>query len=124
VDQYKNNVSNAKPIGYYWRNNFENTAGIGGLYDILGPSSLTVEDASYVKIREISVGYKIGKIAGYGDWTVSVVGRNLKTWTRYQGFDPEVGLTGGQLGSGALNAIDAFTFPNLRTFTLTLNTSF
>ena len=102
----------------------ENTAGVGGLYDILGPSSRTVEDASYIKLREVSVGYRFGKIAGRGDWTLSLVGRNLKTWTNYNGFDPEVGLSGGTNGSGALNAIDAYTFPNLRTFTLTLTTSF
>ncbi len=124
VDQYNKTVETAKPIGYYWRNNVENTAGVGGLYDILGPSSRTVEDASYVKLREISFGYRIGKVGGIGDWTVSVVGRNLKTWTRYNGFDPEVGLTGGNNGSGALNAIDAFGFPNTRTFTLTLTSSF
>ena len=68
--------------------------------------------------------YRFGKIAGRGDWTLSLVGRNLKTWTNYNGFDPEVGLSGGTNGSGALNAIDAYTFPNLRTFTLTLTTSF
>ena len=124
VDQYNKTVETAKPIGYYWRNNTENTAGVGGLYDILGPSSRTVEDASYIKLREVSVGYRFGKIAGRGDWTLSLVGRNLKTWTNYNGFDPEVGLSGGTNGSGALNAIDAYTFPNLRTFTLTLTTSF
>jgi hypothetical protein len=124
VDQFNKTIETAKPIGYYWRNNTENTAGIGGLYDILGPSSRTVEDASYIKLREVSVGYRFGKIAGRGDWTLSLVGRNLKTWTNYNGFDPEVGLSGDTNGSGALNAIDAYTFPNLRTFTLTLTTSF
>ena len=124
ADQYNKTVETAKPLGYYWRNNFENTAGIGGLYDILGPSSQTVEEGSYVKLREVSVGYRIGKVAGVGNWTVSLVGRNLKTWTRYNGFDPEVGLAGGNQGSGALNAIDAFTFPNLRTFTFTLTSTF
>ena len=67
------------------------------------------------------------------------MGRNLKTWTKYHGFDPEVGYgavsgngantstTGGQAnssGSAIINAVDAFQFPNLRTFTFSLSTSF
>ena len=58
---------------------------------------------------------------------MSAVGRNVVTITGYRGFDPEVGVpnsSGGQLNSGALNAIDAFTFPNLRTFTFGVSTSF
>ena len=73
--------------------------------------------------------YRIGPIGGVGDWQVSAIGRNVLTITGYRGFDPEVGIsagstTGGQLNSGALNAIDAFTFPNLRTFTLGVSTTF
>ena len=59
-----------------------------------------VEDASYKKLREASLAYHLGNVPGMnGDWTVSVVGRNLKTWTRYTGFDPEVGF-GAVSGSG------------------------
>ena len=57
-------------------------------------------------------------------WTVGLIGRNLYTFTNYQGFDPEVGIGGGQSGSAAINAIDAFTFPNLRSFTVGVTTSF
>jgi hypothetical protein len=83
-----------------------------------------VEDASFVKIREISTSYNIGQLRNFGNWTVSVVGRNLLTFTDYSGFDPEVGISGGQSGSGLLNAIDAFTFPQLRTLSFVLNTTF
>lgn len=124
-DQAGRSVSNAKPIGYYFRANAAGgSSGIGGLYDVLGPNNNTVEDASFVKLRELSLGYRIGRIAGVGDWNVSVVGRNLLTFTDYKGFDPEVGVGGGSLGSGVLNAIDAFGFPNLRTFSFQISTSF
>jgi TonB-linked SusC/RagA family outer membrane protein len=133
-DQSGKTVAEAKPMGYYYRAGAPDGVGIGGLYDILGPNSRMVEDASYKKLREASVGYHFGAIPGIrGDWTVSVVGRNLKTWTKYTGFDPEVGFGGvsGQGGSGSnssgsavLNAVDAFTFPNKRTWTFSLNTSF
>jgi hypothetical protein len=78
-----------------------------------------------VKLRELSIGYRIGRLPGLGgDWNVSMIGRNLKTWTDYTGYDPEVGVGGGNFGSGALNAIDAFTFPNLRQVTFSISTSF
>ncbi len=51
-------------------------------------------------------------------------GRNLLTITGYRGFDPEVGLAGGDGASRAINAVDAFVFPNLRQFTVRLSTSF
>lgn len=122
VDQNGKSVADAKPIGYYFRT--QSTGGIGGLYDVLGPNNLTVEDASFVKLRELSIGYRVGSVQGVGDWTVSFIARNLKTWTKYTGYDPEVGLGGGNLGSGALNAIDGFTFPNLRQITFSIGTSF
>lgn len=122
VDQTGRSVQDARPIGYYFR--ATSAGGIGGLYDVLAPNNNTVEDASFVKIREASLGYRIGSVAGFGDWSVSLVGRNLLTFTKYKGFDPEVGAGGGANGSAVLNAVDNFDFPNLRTFTLTLSTSF
>ena len=122
ADQAGRGVADAKPIGYYFR--ATSTGGIGGLYDVLGPNNNTVEDASFVKLRELSVGYRIGRLAGVGDWALTLVGRNLLTFSDYRGFDPEVGSGGGSLGSGVLNAIDAFGFPNLRTLSVQLSTSF
>lgn len=59
-----------------------------------------VEDATFVKWREFSVrlgipeslGSRVGVLKGAA---VSVSGRNLKTWTGYTGFDPEINETGG-----------------------------
>jgi hypothetical protein len=118
-------VSTALPLGYFFRANSPESSGVGGLYDVLGTNSFTVENASYVKLRELSFGYRIGKIAGQGDWTVSIIGRNLYTWTPYSGYDPEVGInTSQQSGSAALAADDEYGFPNLRTLTLQLSSSF
>jgi hypothetical protein len=61
-----------------------------------------------------------------GDWSLSVIGRNLKTWTDYEGFDPEVGIqsTISDAGSGLINAIDAFTFPQTRSVSVVVGTRF
>ncbi len=122
VDQVGAGVENARPIGYYFR--AASAGGIGGLYDVLGPNNNSVEDAGFVRLREVTVGYRIGRIGGFGDWSASVIGRNLLTWTDYRGFDPEVGSGGGVQNSAVLNSIDVFGFPNLRQFTFSLRTSF
>jgi TonB-linked outer membrane protein, SusC/RagA family len=127
-------VETAKPLGYYYRVGApDNSSGMGGLYDLLGPNNAMVEDASYVKLRELNVGFHLGRIGNVGgDWSANLSGRNLHTWTNYTGFDPEVGFgavsgsnsTSKGSGSGAINAVDAFSFPNLRSFSFSLSSSF
>lgn len=130
VDQFGKSVEEAKPIGYYWRQGPSNAptagsvAGIGGFYDVLGPNTYNVEDASYVKLRELAVSYRLGPVGGAGDWKVGLVGRNLKTWTDFRGFDPESGNTSGPLGSAVLTGVAGYRYPKLRTYTLQLSTSF
>jgi hypothetical protein len=135
LDQAGASVETAKPVGYFYRRGPGGpgaSIGVGGFYDQLAsPNNRMVEDASFVKLREVSAGYNVGRVGGFGDWTVSVVGRNLKTWTDYSGFDPETGVGAGscitatcQAGSGLINAVDAFTFPQLRTVSFVLSTSF
>ena len=125
IDQAGQTVDHAKPLGYFGRGAPPtNPNGIGGFYNKLAPNSHFVEDGSYAKLRELSLSYNFGSIAGWGNWTASLVGRNLFTITGYHGFDPEVGLAGGSTGAGAINAVDAYTFPNTRTFTFGLTTSF
>ncbi|MEO8334487.1 MAG: SusC/RagA family TonB-linked outer membrane protein [bacterium] len=125
-DAANQTVENAKPMGYQWRAGPSESTGIGGFYDVLGPNNYVLETASYAKIREMSLTYKLGPVAKVGDWTVGIIGRNLKTFTNYSGLDPETGATGGnnQSGSGLINQVDAFGFPTLRTFTLSLSTRF
>jgi TonB-linked SusC/RagA family outer membrane protein len=128
IDAADKSLGEAKPLGYYWRRQFS-AGGLGGFYDVLGPNTRTVEDGSYVKFREMSLSYNVGAVRGVGDFTVGITGRNLMTFTDYTGYDPEVGAsstTAGTnvAGSRAVNGIDNYTFPNLRTFTLSLGTRF
>jgi len=117
-------VQLAKPVGYTWRAGGAEGVGSGGLYDQLGPNNYNVQSGSYAKVREMNAAYHFGSVGGVGDWTVSVVGRNLFTFTNYPGIDPETGATGGQAGSGLISQIDAFGFPTLRTFSFAVTTRF
>ena len=106
-----------KPVGYYGANT--------GLYNVLSVGSHFVEDASFAKLRELSLTYRVGRIGGFGgEWQAQLIGRNLLTFTNYTGFDPETGRGGGAGGSAVINGVDAFVFPNLRTFTFAIQTTF
>ncbi|RYX99920.1 TonB-dependent receptor, partial [bacterium] len=66
-------------------------------YDVNNVNSYWVEDASYVKLRELAIGYTFPKKAlafakgAIKGISAKVVGRNLFTITGYSGYDPEVG---------------------------------
>jgi TonB-linked SusC/RagA family outer membrane protein len=123
-DQANRDVGTAKPIGYGWRVGGSEGIGSGGFYDLLGPNNYNTEKGSYAKIREMAVTYQLGKIGGINDVSLQFIGRNIFTWTKYSGYDPELGVSGGQGGSGLINQVDAFDFPTLRTYTFTISTRF
>lgn len=125
-DQEGRTVENAKPIGYYWRaTRPENGAGVGGFYDVLGANNKTVQSGQYTKIREVNLSYSLGKVRGViGDWNLSLVGRNLWTFSDFLGWDPEVGNSGGNLNSSAIGNVAGYQYPPRRTFTFSLGSRF
>jgi TonB-linked SusC/RagA family outer membrane protein len=63
-----------------------------------------IQDASFAKLREVSITYSLperfaGAFRAKGA-TVSLAGRNLHTWTKYKGLDPEASFQGGSRGFG------------------------
>jgi hypothetical protein len=102
--------------------------GSSNIYNQGGPSSYFVEDATFVKLRELSVSYTLDQDLlqdAFGTGAVeriklSVIGRNLFTITDYSGWDPEVGLR-----SDANNfKLDEYAYPNFRTFTGSVSVQF
>ena len=97
------------------------------LYDATARNSHFVEDATYLKLRELSVGYtfnrsQLARVFGNALHSVSasVIGRNLLTFSDYTGFDPEVGS-----GSDAtLYRVDDFNYPPFRTVRAKLEIQF
>lgn len=84
-----------------------------------------LEDASYVRLKNISLGYNIPKgivkKAGLTNARVYVTGQNLLTFTNYSGFDPEVS-TFGETNTSA--GTDFLTFPQPRTVLFGINLGF
>jgi hypothetical protein len=107
----------AVPLGEAW------FTGPGGIFN--GPVSGFIEDAGFVKLREISLGYTfdqawVSRVLGFGSIDLRVAGRNLVTWTKYTGVDPETSLLG---SASAVRGIDYFNNPQGRSyvFSVTLN---
>jgi TonB-dependent SusC/RagA subfamily outer membrane receptor len=52
-----------------------------------------VENGAYAKLREVAVSYQLDprwlRLPGITSTTLTLAGRNLKTWTQYSGWDPE-----------------------------------
>ncbi|HEX6372156.1 MAG TPA: SusC/RagA family TonB-linked outer membrane protein [Longimicrobium sp.] len=101
-----------------------------GLERISGFGTFTkqyIEDASYVKLREVAVTWRVpssllGRAPGrVRDASVSLSGRNLVTWTDYTGLDPEVSNFGSQQ---IARGVDVAPFPPSRSFWLTFNFGF
>jgi TonB-dependent SusC/RagA subfamily outer membrane receptor len=61
-----------------------------------------VEDGTFVKLRELSVSYTLSSLGVsrfFGDGVdLTLSGRNLKVWTKYSGYDPEINLFGTNAG--------------------------
>lgn len=84
-----------------------------------------MEDGDFVKLRELSLtaGLPSGLAQRFGakGLSVTLAGRNLKTWTDYTGFDPEINFAG--TGSNFSTA-EFLTQPPARTVTLRLDANF
>ena len=81
-----------------------------------------VQDASFVKLRELSAAYTLPEswIPGASSATFTLAARELKTWTSYNGIDPEVSSA----GSGGVTAQDQALYPPLTRLYATLSLRF
>jgi TonB-dependent starch-binding outer membrane protein SusC len=90
-----------------------------------GTKSYFMEDASFLRLRNISLGFDFGKlftIKGVSRMQLVLSGRNLVTFTKYTGYDPEV--SSGTTNSAWDRGVDHNTIPNLKTFQVALNLGF
>lgn len=81
-----------------------------------------VDDGSFVKIREIGLTYNLGAIGkSIKNIQVSLMGRNLYSFDKYNGYDPETNA-GGQ--SSVLRGVDFGNVPIPRTYQLSFRATF
>ena len=93
------------------------------------PSSRFLEDGSYVRLKNVQVGYTLSdktiKTIGLSQVRVYVSGSNLLTLTKYSGLDPEMTVSDNSKNEGdRSNGIDWGTYPSARTIMLGLDITF
>jgi len=83
-------------------------------------SSRFVEDGSFVRLGEVTLGYKLpdrlAAAAKMDNARIYLSGRNLHTWTKYTGYNPDVNSAG--ITSNVVMGVDYYAYPLARTFTL------
>ncbi|MDR0893083.1 MAG: TonB-dependent receptor [Mediterranea sp.] len=88
-------------------------------------SDMLIEDASYIRLQNISIGYTLPK-----QWVNKVALTNVRlyaniqnvyTWTKYKGLDPEIGA---MYGDALMTGVDYGRYPSPRIYTFGLNVSF
>ncbi len=91
---------------------------VSGVYAI---EEWRVDDGSFIKLRELSLSYNVGKVKFINNLSINFSGRNLISWDNYKGYDPEVN-SGGQ--STLLRGIDFGATPIPRTFSFGIKADF
>ena len=85
-------------------------------------SDLYVTDGSYMRLKNIQLGYTLPKNITQrfyvNNLRVYVAAENLLTFTKYAGYDPEISSGGTSLG------VDYGVYPQSRTFTVGVNVGF
>ncbi|RYZ96509.1 MAG: hypothetical protein EOP47_23720 [Sphingobacteriaceae bacterium] len=84
-----------------------------------------IESGSYLRIQNISIGYNLpalwAKKAMLSAARIYVSGQNIYTFTKYTGYDPELGSYN---NSFTQTNVDTGNYPNPRTFTIGANLTF
>ncbi|WP_149524635.1 SusC/RagA family TonB-linked outer membrane protein [Sphingobacterium hotanense] len=87
-------------------------------------SSRWVEDGSYLRLKNLALGYNVPKTAigkiGIDQLRLFVSAQNIWTWTNYSGFDPEVSFQDSNRNIG----LDYMGYPNIKSFTFGINARF
>ena len=90
-----------------------------------GTKNYFYEDASFLRLRNVGIGFDLSKVVRMpATRRVQLVlsGRNLLTFTKYTGFDPEV--SSGTTNSAFDRGTDHNTMPNYKSYQATLNIGF
>ena len=82
-----------------------------------------VEDASYLRVKNLTLGYTIPFRLRNGveeKIRLFFTAQNVFTWTKYSGYDPELSRSGGNEQSNLLQGIDYGAYPTARSFSIGL----
>ncbi|MGM9740389.1 MAG: SusC/RagA family TonB-linked outer membrane protein, partial [Candidatus Cryptobacteroides sp.] len=111
TNQYKYMANRWHPV----RNPDSDLPRAGATNTVSIPSDRMVYDASYLRLKSVSIGYTFDlskKTSWLRDITLTASGENLYLWKKYNGFDPDVSSSG---DSSTLRRLDLGAYPKART---------
>jgi TonB-linked SusC/RagA family outer membrane protein len=118
VDQAGKSDSEKKTRVYY-----------GSLYDVNQNNAFWVEDGSFVKLKETSLTYRLpskslDQIANgfFDEVKLSLIGRNLLTFSDYKGWDPEIASY--DANTQQYFSVDYGVYPNQTSYSFSLQLKF
>lgn len=92
------------------------------------PSTYFLEDGSYLRIKNLQLGYNLPiewiSKAGMGSANIYIQGQNMFTFTKYSGLDPEINLRNYGSGADRQLGVDEGAYPASRNILLGVNVSF
>ena len=92
------------------------------------PSTRFLENGSYLKLKNVQLGYKLGnsalKTLGISNVRVYISAQNLFTVTKYTGLDPEQYNNSNNGNTVTAVGIDWGTYPSARTLSVGINANF
>lgn len=123
---YNNTANSVLPITNLGTRNIASNLIGGPVQEALGnaitASSRFVENGSYLKLANATLGYRIGDAGGFKNINVFLNGLNLFVITKYTGFDPEVN-TDKSVNGIPSSGIEYTPYPSARTVNFGVNFS-
>jgi TonB-dependent starch-binding outer membrane protein SusC len=123
-----NGLTDQPRIGVLSPNGLSYTPDPNGNYSLA--NSYFVEDGSYVKLKNVQLGYsfstKVLQRAHIKSARIYLMGNNLLTLTRYSGIDPELGSQDLSVNGGTTSrGIDSpYKYPSIKIYSFGLNLTF
>ena len=94
----------------------------GYIFGIYNTQEFRIDPGSYTKLREVALSYTLPSFTrAISRLNVALVGRNLYSWDKYNGFDPETNAGG---NNDLVRGIDFGNVPIPRTYQLKLSATF
>ena len=89
-------------------------------------SSRWLEPGAYTRLQEITLGFRIptslARSAGMQNSRLYVSGRNLHTWTKFKGYNPDVNSNGS--GSNTSLGTEFYSYPLARVWQIGVSGDF
>jgi TonB-linked SusC/RagA family outer membrane protein len=120
LQYYQNRWTSSNPSNVYTRATYSDAQILSNV-----PSSTWIENGSFLKLKNVTVGYTLPKSitdrVSVAKVRLYFSTQNLFTITSYTGLDPEIGIQG---GNPTQNGIDNGTYPGSKFYTVGLNVTF